>query len=381
MTRTLDAWQKAGDPNLFKLIVSPEFGERLDLKRHTRDLVAAMERDLGTPLQWAAVEHFNTAHPHVHLCVRGVDSSGQPLRIGREYIKNGIRTQAQRAATTQLGHRTEQDMKVAMQRQVPQQRFTELDRQLVNKAADGGAVHRLDYSGPIPKAVAQRERRLAEISRLQQLCAFGLASKTGPLTWEVSKSFEVALRNAAMATDRQRSLAAQRETVSDPRLPLVTTDLRTVDRLQGRVLGSGLDEASSRAYILIEGVDAKIHYCNQDAAIERARRDGKLRPGAFIDIERVPHRGSDGQDRVKTVVRDLGPAVDVLRNERHMTAAAILASKGHAELPRPSGLAGWVGDFHRVRAERATAIAAEGRLVSTSNGYTVAPRRSRGFER
>src|SRR5687768_6356117 len=28
----LAAWQRAGDPRIFKLILSPEFGERLDLK-------------------------------------------------------------------------------------------------------------------------------------------------------------------------------------------------------------------------------------------------------------------------------------------------------------------------------------------------------------
>ena len=34
-------------------------------------LVKQAERDLGTPLEWVAVTHFNTEHPHVHLVVRG----------------------------------------------------------------------------------------------------------------------------------------------------------------------------------------------------------------------------------------------------------------------------------------------------------------------
>ncbi len=52
---TLDAWQKSNDDHLFKLIISPEFGERMDLQRHTKELVKQMEKDTGTRLQWVAV--------------------------------------------------------------------------------------------------------------------------------------------------------------------------------------------------------------------------------------------------------------------------------------------------------------------------------------
>ena len=67
----LDAWQKAGDERIFKIIVSPEFGERMNLKDQTRRLIKLMENDLGTPLQWVAAAHFNTEHPHVHIALRG----------------------------------------------------------------------------------------------------------------------------------------------------------------------------------------------------------------------------------------------------------------------------------------------------------------------
>src|SRR6202171_2695585 len=45
---TLDNWQKAGDERLFKIIVSPEFADRLNLEQHTRELLKRIERDLGT---------------------------------------------------------------------------------------------------------------------------------------------------------------------------------------------------------------------------------------------------------------------------------------------------------------------------------------------
>ena len=78
--QTLGQWQSAGDQRLFKLIISPEFGERLDLKRHTRELMARMEQDLDLRLEWVAVAHFNTDHPHVHIALRGRTDAG-PLRL------------------------------------------------------------------------------------------------------------------------------------------------------------------------------------------------------------------------------------------------------------------------------------------------------------
>jgi len=38
----LQEWQGAGDPRIWKLIISPEFGERLDLQRLTRDVMSRM---------------------------------------------------------------------------------------------------------------------------------------------------------------------------------------------------------------------------------------------------------------------------------------------------------------------------------------------------
>src|SRR5579863_8430564 len=102
-------WQAAGDLQFWKLIVSPEFGDRIDLSRLTRDLIAQMEKDLGTELEWVATEHHNTEHPHVHVVIRGVRDAGETLRLSRDYVKQGIRGIAADLCTRQLGYRTELD--------------------------------------------------------------------------------------------------------------------------------------------------------------------------------------------------------------------------------------------------------------------------------
>jgi hypothetical protein len=60
------------DPHQFRFVVSADEGARLaDLKPFIRDLLAQMERDLDTKLDWVAVDHFNTGHPHTHIVIRG----------------------------------------------------------------------------------------------------------------------------------------------------------------------------------------------------------------------------------------------------------------------------------------------------------------------
>ena len=121
------------DPHQFRFIVSAEDSERLaDLKPVIRDLMQQMERDLGTKLDWIAVDHFNTGHPHTHVVVRGRDERGQDLVMARDYIGHGIRARAQDLVTLELGPETEIERIAKLTREVVQERFTLLDR-----SADG----------------------------------------------------------------------------------------------------------------------------------------------------------------------------------------------------------------------------------------------------
>jgi len=120
LVATLDDWQKSGDKRLFKFIISPEFGDRVDLERLTRDLMTRMERDLVTRLEWVAVSHFNTGHPHVHVALRGRRADGSALMLGRDYVKHGIRAVTEDLCTRQLGYRTSLDAAEAYRREVSQ---------------------------------------------------------------------------------------------------------------------------------------------------------------------------------------------------------------------------------------------------------------------
>jgi len=118
------------------MIVSPEFGDRIDLSLLTRDLVRQMEKDLGTELEWVAVEHHNTEHPHVHVVVRGIRSDPESLRLSRDYVQQGIRSIAGDLCTRQLGYRTELDAMESERREITEKRFTSIDRRFLRDASD-----------------------------------------------------------------------------------------------------------------------------------------------------------------------------------------------------------------------------------------------------
>ncbi len=56
----LDKWQGAGDERLFKIIVSPEFGDRLNLQQYARELLHRMEHDLSAQLEWVSERGYGT---------------------------------------------------------------------------------------------------------------------------------------------------------------------------------------------------------------------------------------------------------------------------------------------------------------------------------
>ena len=103
------------DRHHFRFIVSPEdAAEMTDLKAFTRDLARQMETDLGTRLDWIAVDHWNTDNPHVHLLVRGVDQTGQDLVISRDYISRGLRSRAEELVSIELGPKPEKEIRSAL---------------------------------------------------------------------------------------------------------------------------------------------------------------------------------------------------------------------------------------------------------------------------
>jgi type IV secretory pathway VirD2 relaxase len=341
IAQRLDGWQKAGDERLFKIIVSPEFGDRIDLESHSRQLMARMERDLKTELEWVAVIHYNTEHPHAHIALRGVDQRGKALRLPREYVKSGIRSRAGDLITKELGHRTIEDAIEAQRREVEQLRFTSLDRvlQRQNPAQADYFIVQCDPAQSTSRSFSgMREQHLA--ARLSKLEHMELAENLGGSLWRVRGDFAAVLRMIERTKDRQRVLAAHGALLSDERLPFTVTSFQDITHIEGRVVAHGQEEYSDRMYLMIEGVDGRVHFLHQTEEIQEARRQGQVRVNAFVRIEKQ----FSEEGRPALHVEDCGDAFELLHDNTHLGKAALdLVHRDVTQVERTWG--GWLGQY------------------------------------
>jgi len=339
----LQTWQAAGDQQMWKIIVSPEFGDKVDLPRLTRELLVKMEKDLGTDLEWVAAEHHDTEHPHVHVVIRGVRGSGETLRLSREYVQQGIRGIAADLCTRQLGYRTELDGIEAEGREVTEKRLTSIDRRLLKDAQefvlDSGSEYFTVSRNPVRAGLSEtaRSRIRHDIARLVVLRQMGLAESTGPATWRLRRDIEQILRAMQRTADRQRTLAAHGALMSDERLPIEVLDLRQVTSVEGRVLVHGQDEQTGCNYLMLEGTDAKVHFIQYTPELDEARSRGELRTNSFVRMRRLSANAI-------LEVSDLGDAEKLLKNPQCLVEAARELLKRGAT-PNEDGWGGWLGRY------------------------------------
>ncbi|TGQ66030.1 MAG: DUF3363 domain-containing protein [Mesorhizobium sp.] len=289
-----------GDRHHFRFIVSPDDAtEMSDLRSFTRDLVGQMEKDLGTRLDWAAVDHWNTEHPHIHLIVLGVRDDGQDLVIARDYIREGMRDRARDLITQELGPRTDLDIRRALESQVQSDRWTQLDRQLVRDSRDAGVID----LAPLPHRQPDEYQAL-KVGRLRKLEALGLADQVGPGQWVIGDKAETTLRELGERNDiikRMHHALTERgiERGSGNYVP-AAEGLDTP--IIGRLVDRGLDdELSGTAYAVVDGVDGRIHHIKLSDL--QAAGDGA--PGSIVELRKFDD--ARGQRRVALAVRsDLG---------------------------------------------------------------------------
>ncbi|MCQ6483080.1 hypothetical protein NPN19_24920, partial [Vibrio parahaemolyticus] len=84
--------------------------------------------DLSTKLDWVAIDHFNTGHPHSHVIIRGQDDLGKDLIIAQDYITDGLRLRAEERVTLELGPETDIELRRRLEAEMTAERFTHLDR-------------------------------------------------------------------------------------------------------------------------------------------------------------------------------------------------------------------------------------------------------------
>ena len=207
LVATVNEWER-DDGLMWSFIVSPEDADRIDLRQHVRELVAGMERDLGTRLEWVAIDHHNTDDAHVHLLVRGVREDGRMLEIEREYLKHGIRELSEKLIERELGPRLEREVLLARERVIEREQWTEIDRALKRLAGLDRVVSYEDFEA---RSEGARVRAEQEIERLQYLEKLGLARRIDERSWELSPEHEPELRRRQREHDIIKTRARERQ--------------------------------------------------------------------------------------------------------------------------------------------------------------------------
>jgi len=249
------------DRHQFRFIVAAEDGVALgDLKPFTRRLLAQMEQDLETTLDWVAVDHYNTGQPHTHVVLRGITEQGKILYIAGDYIAHGIRARASDLVTRELGRQNELELQDKLGREVDHDRFTRLDRTLLEEAKEG----RVDLRISPDQSYLVRANRHLLIARLAKLEGMHLAKPVEPAVWELSPNLSPVLtelgeridalnlmRDALGQEAAHRSLSTFRIHHQPPRFPIT-----------GQLIGSDLvgEGLSNKPYVIIHGIDAQVHY-------------------------------------------------------------------------------------------------------------------------
>lgn len=248
------------DRHHFRIIVSPEDAAELtDLREYTRDLVRQMESDLGTRLDWVAVDHWNTENPHVHLLVRGRTDQGADLVMARDYISHGLRSRAEELAFTELGPKPEHEVQRALEREVTAEHWTRLDTE-IGRAAD--EVGMIDLRPERPGPDDPRLRRLM-VGRLQHLETMGLAAEGESGQWAVAEGAQAKLREMGARGDIIRSIGtALQDRGQDRPLDSYAVVSGAPKRpIVGRLIDKGLhDELTGTAYAVIDGTDGRTHH-------------------------------------------------------------------------------------------------------------------------
>jgi type IV secretory pathway VirD2 relaxase len=284
-----------GDRHHFRFIVSPEDAADLaDLRTFTRELMADVARDLGTGLEWVAVDHWNTDNPHVHILVRGVTDDGTDLVIDKDYISRGMRARAEDRATLELGPRSAREIGAALDREIDADRWTSLDQRLQQMADDAGGV--IDLR-PGADSEPGRRRLLGRAAKLDRM---GLAENVGPAVWALKPDVEQTLRALGDRGDIIKTMhrAMSISLGANDAARFAVHDSASRDSVIGRLVERGLhDELAGQAYAIVDGIDGRVHHVRFDDIDMTG--DGK--PGSIVELRHWTDRR--GADRLSLSVR------------------------------------------------------------------------------
>jgi hypothetical protein len=234
------------EERFYKIILSPENGGELDMERYTKDFMKNLETGEGREFKWAAAVHYDTEHPHAHILIRGVDEAGKDVSFSRETIGHGMRGQASRLATMELGNRTEYEIARQKQKDLHAERVTPLDKSI---------KERLDRENRIKPKMGD------EKNRLEYLAGIGLARQERNGSFTVDEKFDQKLKYLQRDKDILKTVYGRDAGEKDKDFTIYRKGW-TVD---GVIVKKGIEnEMTEKSYALVEDKKGRKYYVSDN---------------------------------------------------------------------------------------------------------------------
>jgi hypothetical protein len=262
-----------------------------------------MEEDLHTRLDWVAVDHFNTGHPHTHIVIAGRDDRGQDLVMARHYISHGIRHRAQDLVTLELGPEQQFERLLKLANEIKAERFTSLDRGILKDAEENVLV----VSVALDSERARSERRAEgaqlsmRVGRLRRLEQMGLAEEKKTGVWVIDPQLETKLRGLGERGDIMVTMnqVMRAHGIDRPAGDFaIFSGARKSEPVIGRLVEVGIaDEMTDRKYLVVDGIDGRIHY----AETSKLSAHDILAPGMMVALSGGGGKGKMRNAQIEVV--------------------------------------------------------------------------------
>jgi len=230
----------------FRIFLSPQ-SDKINLKEMAEQFVKKLERQTGYKLYWQAANHYNTAHPHAHILINGIDKNGKEVEIPRDIVKTFMREYARDICTSQIGMRTSAEIELEKEKELEARRFTKLDNTIKELGGNNGRV----YSNQI---YSDRQRILTRLETLRKLgmCIYDNGAYRLSDQWEENLRANARYNKFLEARSELKYADPSRLKVYTGEHGTITGNVTKIYRLE--------DDASDNHAVVIESEDGKSAY-------------------------------------------------------------------------------------------------------------------------
>jgi hypothetical protein len=297
-------------PHSFRLIISPDDGDKLDLKSFTKDLIKVLEKDLKTKLGWVASCHHDTNDPHIHVVINGKDDAGKKLLMSRDYISRGIRNRASEKITQKLGLRDIKDIINILDIDAGKSLKCHVDEIINRNIKDGcitpSKIKNEDLGGSLERIL---------IKRLSYLQIYELSSKISNDTWSVKEEYLKDLYQIGRTSSILEKMSAVLK-IDHNKCEIISTKSLSEKSIVGRVVSRGyVYEMNDAEYLVLKADQHKHIYVELEKYSEKRR----VIVGDFVKINITkPFDGPKSSDQsINEIAKAHGGIYDVAVHEEY----------------------------------------------------------------